>query len=66
MPVLRVKFYQIDIGENGDGLSATWRFRTYVNGVERQCNPANRGQLELRPQSRLPERGSREYRSAED
>lgn len=41
MPVLRVRFYQIDIGENGDGAGATWRFRTFVNGAEQQWNPAN-------------------------
>lgn len=41
MPNLRVRVYQILISENGDNAGATWKFRTYVNGEEKQWNPGN-------------------------
>lgn len=41
MPRLRVRAFQILISENGDNLGATWKFRVYVNGEERQWNPGN-------------------------
>ncbi|MCA8997347.1 MAG: hypothetical protein KDA80_10175 [Planctomycetaceae bacterium] len=41
MPRLRVRVFQILISENGDNLGATWKFRVYVNGEEKQWNPGN-------------------------
>lgn len=41
MPNLKVTFYKIEIGENGDGAGATWKFNMYVNGESKLWAPAN-------------------------